>query len=311
MYAPKHREVRLGSRSQRIKCIKYSKGALGNERAVVFTHSSNALGYPHRISAKKLVIFGRTEVSCGTKLNNEVIDYLLCAYLVEYSRLHISLYVNIKEGRAASKGHSRTVLLLVCRKVSKIGPLHRLFCIFGRSAYIKAVKFCHFLELFKEVYLAVKLLKKLYIVGIHYSFANSSLICRLLLYKSVNAVERNSSVVAYNSSSAVCVGKSRKERTVSCRLHFVGVYTENTVVMRRTVSKIFLYLARELIAVSLTRRACHTNTAKGVYASLKRLVGLKTYDYLIILINVSCRIVAKRRNRSRINGKHSAVIPLF
>ena len=97
---------------------------------------------------------------------------------------------------------------------------------------------------------------------------------------------------------------------MSCRLHLVGVNAENSVVMSSSVGKIFLYLVRELISVGLTRVARHTNTAKGVNSSFERLVGLKSDDYLVFLVNVSCRIVAERGHRACVDREDSASLSL-
>ena len=311
LIAPKHREVRLGSLTERVERVENSERALCYERAVVLAHTANALGYPHRISAEKLVVLGRTEMTRRAKLDNEIVYDLLRACLVKKPCLHISLNVNIKEGRASSKRHSRAVLLLICGKIAEISPLHCLASVSCRETYIYTVKPCHLLELLKKIYLAVKLLKQLYGLGVHNSLSDSLLIGNLLLNKTVNAIKRNSAVVAYYSSSAVGVGKSREKSAMPCRLHLVCVNAENPVVVSSSVSKVFLYLVRELISVGLAGVSRHTDTAEGINASLKRLVGLKSHDYFLILINIACRIVAKRGDRARVNRKHTTALTLY
>ena len=310
MNAPEHREVGLGRFSESIERVENSERGLGYERAMVLTHTANALGDPHRVSAEELVVFGRTKVSCRAELDNEIVDDLLRANLVKKSCLHIALEVDIKEGRAATEGHSRAVLLLICREIAEVGPLHRLARVGCGLADIKTVKLSHFLELLEEVDLAVELLKQLYVLCVHYSLADFSFVCRLLLDKSIYAVKRDAAVVTYNSSSAVRIGKAREQTAMSCRLHLVGVNAENSVVMSSSVGKIFLYLVRELISVGLTRVARHTNAAKGVNSSLERLVGLKSDDYLVFLVNVSCRIVAERGHRACVDRENSASLAL-
>ena len=250
-------------------------------------------------------------MSCRAELYYQVVYDLLRSGLIKHSVLHISLYVDIKEGRATSEGHRRSVLLLVSRKISKIGPLNRFSGIRCGLTYIKSVDLRHSLKLLEEVYLAIQLLKQLYVHSVHRALSHSLFVFRLLRYKSIYTVKSYSAVVADYSSSAVSIGKSCQKRAMSCLLHLIGIYAKNSVIVGRSVCKVFLYLVRKLIAVSLAGRARHTDTAKGVYSSFKRLVGLESYYYLVFPVNISRSVVTQGGYRAGVYISDTAVCPFL
>ena len=244
------------------------------------------------------------------ELHNEIVHDLLRALLGESSVFNISFKINIKEGAHAAKGHCRAVLLLDCRKVAKISPLHGFSGVGRGLTDVKAVHLRHFLETSKEVDLSEKLLVKTNVFGSEYLRLKILFILFLFLDQTIHTVKSNAAVVTDNSSASVCVGKTGDYVTAASQTHLVGIRSENAVIVSSSVSELLLDLTGQLISVCLACLTNHSHAAKGVNAALQGAVCLKTNDYLVILINVSGRIACQGRHRGSIYVKNSAHLSL-
>ena len=119
--------------------------------------------------------------------------------------------------------------------------MYRLSGVGGGTGYVAAVGGGHFAEFFQKSYLLEQLLLETYVVNRHIVSRERRFVLLLFIYKHIESVKRYPAVIADNSSAAVCVGKSGKKSAVTRRFHFVGVYSENAVVMCGTVGKKVFY----------------------------------------------------------------------
>ena len=112
-------------------------------------------------------------------------------------------------------------------------------------------------------------------------------VCKVMLLlfdKSVYSVQSNSAVIADNSSSSVCVGKSCDDFAVSCLFHFGSVCAENPLVMRAAVLRENLVqIGAGSVTVCLASLLSHLDSAERHERSFKRLVRLKTYNLFHVL----------------------------
>ena len=244
-----------------------SEAALCNKSSAVLTHTAYGFGNPHRVAAEKLIVFGCTQMARQAQLHNKIVENFLCRGLVKCTFFDISFNIYIKKGRNSAKRHSGAVLLLNSGKVSKIGPLNRLFGICGGFAYIVTVHSRHFFYKTEILYLSVKLFGKPYLFSIKKLLFKRFFIIFLFFNQFINTVKRYSAVVTDNSSAAVSIGQTGNNVTLTGKAHFVGVGSENAVVMGCPVAEFGLYLLVNFITVSLTRLSCHTHSAKGVDTS--------------------------------------------
>ena len=119
----------------------------------------------------------------------------------------------------------------------------------------------------------------------------SALVLFFLLNKVIHTVKSNSAVVADNSSSCVCVGKSCKNTCVACSLHCVCISSENACVVSCSVCELVLNFFRKLIAVCVTSLNCVSEACERRNTSFKRLISLQAYDNVRVLVNNITRLV--------------------
>ena len=150
---PKHGKVGLGGGAERIQCVEHAEAVLGNEGSAVLAHAADAFGYPHGVTAEKLVIFGCAQMPRNAKLHYKVVYKLLRLTLGQLIVFQVTLNENIEKSADPSERHCRAVLLLYCGKIGKISPLNGFARIACGRAYIKAVAFRHFFNIGKRRYL--------------------------------------------------------------------------------------------------------------------------------------------------------------
>ena len=73
-----------------------------------------------------------------------MVNEFLSFFFGKDSCFHISLDVDIKEGRYTSDTHGSSVLSLDCCKVSEVQPLECFFCIFCWLGNVESVDSSHF-----------------------------------------------------------------------------------------------------------------------------------------------------------------------
>ena len=109
-----------------------------------------------------------------------------------------------------------------------------------------------------------------------------------ILNKLVHAVESNTSVVTDDTSSAVSVRQTCYNSGFSCKTHFRCVSVKNALIVSFSVfGKDFNYRGVNLVAVFTTSILSHSYSAERLERTLKRLIGLKSDNFLKILVEVS------------------------
>ena len=113
----------------------------------------------------------------------------------------------------------------------------------------------------------------------------------LLFDQEVDAVERNSPVIADNTPSSVGIRKACDDMSVSCSSHFRCVGIEHRLIFCLVILvKYFIVLRIYFLPVSPCCLNRHFDAAVWHERALQRLVCLKTDDLLIVLqfrINVA------------------------
>ena len=84
----------------------------------------------------------------------------------------------------------------------------------------------------------------------------------------VNAVKRNSAVVADDAAAAVGIRQAGDNVALARQTHLVGIRAENAVVVSGSEAEFFLHLRAQLIAVGFAGLPHHAHPAEGVDTAL-------------------------------------------
>ena len=215
---PEHRQVRLGSRSQVVQCMKITVGHFGHHTSSVDSHTTDGFRYPGGVSGKQGVVLRRPCELHKTELHDEMINKLLDLFFCKGSVLQVSFRINIKEGGSTSKGHRRSVLFLDGREITEIQPLDRLLHVCCRSGDIKSVDSSQLFQFFQGFDLFGKLLTVTDHVLVHVASCTGFLVF-FVFDQPVHAVKGNPSVVADDTSAAVGIRKSGDDMAGTAGAH--------------------------------------------------------------------------------------------
>ena len=256
---PQNGQVRLWAGAHVLKSVKPTEAGLGNHRAAINANTTNGLSYPLRVSREELVVLRSTSKLDHTKFHNQVVNNLLNLRLSEGTTSKIALYIDVQEGGVTANGHCSTILLFNSSKIAQVEPLDSLFEVLSRATQIKAINFTKLLELLKSTNLLGKLLAVTNGLLIHDGAGAIFLIC-LIGNQSVNTVESNATIVADNTSTAICVRQTSNDVGVTAFTHVLGVDIKNaSVVSLATIGVEVNNLWVNLVAVGLASSHCHTN----------------------------------------------------
>ena len=191
-----------------------------------------------------------------------MIDDLLDLGLCHGAVLQFFFRINIEESGHTSEGHGRTVLFFYHTEITEVQPLYRLGEISRCTGDVKAVALRHLRQLVKALDLLGDLFSLLDRLNVH--DIRQDLILRLSLLgdQESRAIERDTAVVADDTSSAVSVRKTGQDTAVTRTLHLRCVSIENAVVMCFSILEYFLNFRIHLAAISLQRCSDHADTAK-------------------------------------------------
>ncbi len=133
-----------------------------------------------------------------------------------------------------------------------------------------------------------------------------------VLNQQIDSVQRDTSVIADNSASAVSVGQTRYNSGMAGKAHFGGVYVEHALIMRFSVfCKYFNHLGVYLVAVFTARVLSHSYSAEGLKRTLEGLIGLKAYNLFKLLIEITRLMRGYGRNDFRVHIEHAARLAFF
>ena len=258
----KNCEVWLRWRAHILKCVEETEVVLCNLWTAVDTDTCNFKSSPYRVTWEELVVaFDSCELN-HTALHNKVVNKLLCLCLCKCTVLKVTLNINVEECRNSAYAHCSAVLSLDSCEVTKVEPLNSFFSVLSRLWNIKAVDCSHFFHAVKSLDLICDFLSELEVASSHTLTVCFGEVFLLALDKVINTVKSDSSVVAYDSASAVCIRKTCKNLVVTSYLHFRCVDIEYTLVMCLVIfCKDFVKLRAWLITVHLAWLFSHLNAA--------------------------------------------------
>ena len=236
---------------------------------------------PYRVSGEQLVVRRDSREFYHTELHNHVVDKLLSLLLCQDALLHISLDIDVKECGNTSHAHCSSVLCLDRCKVSEVQPLNSLFCVCSRFGDIVAVSLCHLFHSVECTDLICDLFTETEVCSLHSVSLVLDEVRLLLLDQVVDSVESYTAVVAYDTSSSVCVRKTCDDLVVTCFLHLRCIDIKYSLIVCLMIfCKDFMQLFTRCISVCRAGLLSHLDSAVRHERSLERLVCLKTYNLL-------------------------------
>ena len=224
----------------------------------------------------------------------------------------IAFDVDIEEGRDAADRHRRAIGLLDGAEIGEIGPLHRFLGVGRRAADVAVVELRHRHEVFERPHL----------LGEFFALAND-LVGRphvvdlgalgfLDLEQAIDAVERDTAVVADDAAAAVGVGQAGNDAGPAALHDFRRVGVEHAVIVGLAV------LGEGLVHLRVGRKAGrlqpgldHAQSAVRKDGALERFVGLQPDDHLVVLVDIAGLVSQHGRWVARIDGKHALFSFLF
>ena len=291
--------------------MKPAEGGLGNHRATINTNTTNGFSDPLRVSGEELVVLRSTSKLDHTKLHNQVVNNLLNLRFSEGATSKIALCIDVQEGGVATNGHCSAILLFYGSKVTQVEPLNSLFKVLCRTAQIKTINLTKLLELFESANLLRELFAMTNGFFVHDGAGAIFLIC-LISDKSVNTVESNTTIVADDTATAVCIRQTSNDVGVTAFTHVLSVDIKNTsVVSLATIGVEVNNLWVNFITVGLACSHCHTNAAVYHQSALERLVSLETNNLLKWFVNVASLVGGDSGNLLGIHIKYATVCGLL
>ncbi len=286
--------------------MQVTEAHLSNHRTAVNANTTEGLCYPYRITSENLVVLRCTSKFDQSQLHNEVVNELLNLLLCESTVSQISLSVDIKESRCTAKGHSSTVLLFHCTEVAKISSLNSLLYVSSRFGNVTAIRSSHFFHKLQGNHLFRKLFAKTdYIVS--HNAACGILLIHFVFNQSVNTIQGNTSVVTDDTATAISIRKTCDNVRRTASSHFCIICIETTCVVCLSVSGEELADLRiNFVTIVRTCLLCHSDTAIRLKGTLKRLIGLETYDCLFALVKIARAVGCNGRNYLGVHVKHTA-----
>ena len=212
-----------------------------------------------------------------------MVDELLSLLLCQDAFLQISLDINVKECRNTSYTHCSSILCLDRRKISEVQPLNSLFRICGRLGNIISIGLCHFLHSIERADLISNLFAETEISSLHSVSFILNKVRLFLLDQIIDTVESHTAVVAYDTSSSVCIRKSCDDLIVTRFFHLRCIDIKYSLIVCFMIfCKDFMQFFTRSISVSCARLLCHLDSAIRHECSLKRFICLKSYNLLQI-----------------------------
>ena len=242
---------------------------------------------------------------------NEFLSFRLCKSTI----LKISFNIDIKECGNTSNTHCSTVLCLDSCQISKIQPLECFSCIFSRLGNIITVCLSHCFHAFQCTNLICDFLTKLEVVTSHTLAVTC---CEVFLFsfdQSIDTIQSYTSVVTYDTSTAICVRKTCKDLVMTGHFHLWCVDIKYTLVMSLkfiVVENIFNFITY-FVSIGFACLLCHFDTTVWHECTFERFVGLKSYNLFQILevfINISRTISSQRGYNFCLHVQNSAVCTL-
>ena len=267
--------------------MEITEGVFRNQRCSLYAHTSDGFRYPGRIASKEFVVFGGSQMAHQAQLNDKLIDQFLGFFFRQRPPLQIALDIDIQEGGRSSQRSGRSVVLLNTGQVSQVHKLYGLTSVGRRLAQVDSILCSHGLNFFQCAHLLAELFPDTdQLIG-HRTVGHLNILL-FLLDQIIDAVERNSPVIADDPASSIGIGKAGQKAVMSCNLGSIGISIEHTFIVGFTeFMKTPFDFRIHFISVLLQGGFSHTDTAVEVDHAFERSICLKSYDHFVFLINVS------------------------
>ena len=210
---------------------------------------------------------------------------LLCLCLSQGAICQITLQIDVQKSGYTAYTHSCSVLGADGCQIAEVQPLYSLSCVDSRLRNIEAVGRRHHFHLFQGTNLLCQLFPLTDNLIEHGSVTAVGEVFFLLCNQEVNAIERHSTIITYDTAAAIGIRKSCDNLIMTGFLHLRCVYIEYRLVVRLMIfGKNLMKLFRRLIPVSCAGLLRHLDTAIGHERAFQRLVRLKSYDLFQLLL---------------------------
>ena len=281
---------------------------LRDHAASITAHSGEVDCRPYGIAAEKLVVTRNASKLHHAELHNEVVDKLLRLRFRKDSALDVALDVDVEERGDATDRHRRAVLRFDCCKIAEIRPLNRFARILSRTGNVVSVADRHLLHRLERTYLRRHLLASADNVLRHGTRTDHRKIMFLGGDKTINAVKRNTTVIADDASASIGVGKSGNDLVLAGDSHFRSVGIENTLIVSLMVfCEDAMKLRVRRVAIGFEGILRHLDTAIRHECTLQGLIGLESNNLFKILVEIAGRVGCYRRDHIRIHIENAAL----
>ena len=288
VFVPEDGDVRLGRGTQVHKGLEQTEGGLGDQRTTVVAEASVRPGGPVGVTGEDLVVGDGAQEAGDTQLDDEGVDDLLRAGLIQRTVLQITLEVAVEEAGETTDRHSGTVLGLHGSQVAEVGPLHGLVRVGGGAGDVVAVGGGQVLQLLEGLDLLGVLLAVACPVLGEGLVGVAILILLLLGDQVVHAVQGHAAVVADDATAAVGIRQSGDDVGGASGANTRGVDIEDCVVVGLAVlGEDLLHLGVVFLAGLVDGGLDHAPAAVRHHCALERGVGLQADDHVVVLANVT------------------------
>ena len=309
-------QVWFRSRSHILQSMKETEVVLCYHMTSVDSHTCHFQSRPYRVAGEQLIVRRNTCKFYHTEFHNHMVNKLLSLFLCKSAVLQVSFNINIKESRNTSNTHCSAVLSLDRCKISEVQPLESFSCILSRLGDVKAIGLSHSFHAFQSTDLICDFLTKLEIITSHTLTVACCKIFFLAFDQSINTIKSHTSVIAYDTSTAISIRKTGKDLVVTGNLHLWCVNIKYTLVMcfELVIIKDIFNFVTYFITVSFTCFFSHFDSAVRHKCTFQRFVCLKTYHSFQIFhffIDISRAICGKRSNNLCFHIQNAAFGTLF
>ena len=213
-----------------------------------------------------------------------MIDQFLRFFFCKDSCIQITLDIDIQEGRNTSHTHGSAVLGLDGSQITKIQPLYCFLCISCRLRNVKTIQGSHFLHLLQGADLLGQFFPLADNIVTHGTIAAVVIVLLLHGNQKINAIESDTAVIPYDTSTAVSVRKSGDDLVMAGFLDFRRVGIKYPLIVGSMIfSKKFVKYRAGRIAVAGAGFLCHADPAERHESALQRFICLQSDNLLTVL----------------------------
>ena len=288
---------------------------LGDHGTAVQTSAADFQRRPDGVAGEQLLIGGDAGELDHTELHDDVVNQLLRLGLGDDAVFEVTLDINVEEGGDTADRHCSAVLGLDGGQIAEVQPLERFVRVAGGLGDVVAVGRGHDLHVLQGVHLQGDFLTLTDNVVGHRAVAAVGEIMLLFSNQHVDAVQRNTAIVAHDTAAAIGVRQTGDDVGLAGRTHFRRVCHEDRVGVRQVIfGEDLVQFGSGGVAVLGAGLFRHADAAERHESALQRLVRLKTHDLLQILqvfVDVAGLMGSQGRNNLGVHIQDAALGAFF